>query len=379
MRSKSHITLQKLKNRIQLPKHARSFILSALVTICVTATLAGAAVLTSCNNTLPHNEGEESIVVRVASLKGPTSIGLAYFFEEAGQIYLPDEDTAEASANPENPEKPVFPEGPKNSYAFNIYGTADEILPALTTGEIDIAVLPANVAAVLHQKTKGGVQVLNINNLGVLYVVSADDSLTSLKDLSNRTVLMVGKGTTPEYVMNALLEASGAKNVNLEYRSEATELAAVISSDPTALAVLPEPYVTAVTTKNPNLAARISLTEAWNEFVPGESLLVTGVTVVRTEFAEAHPEVVAEFIAHQRASVEAVNNNPARSGRLVETMQIIDNAAIAEKAIPRCNLVCLTGTEMKEALEGYLQVLYAQNPDSIGGALPTDDFYYLKD
>lgn len=31
---------------------------------------------------------------------------------------------------------------------------------------------------------------------------------------------------------------------------------------------------------------------------------------------------------------------------------------------------------MKDALSGYLEVLFEQDPKSVGGSLPGDDFYY---
>ena len=49
---------------------------------------------------------------------------------------------------------------------------------------------------------------------------------------------------------------------------------------------------------------------------------------------------------------------------------------MAEKALPHCNIVCITGGEMKEKLSGYLQVLFDAEPTSVGGKLPEADFYY---
>jgi NitT/TauT family transport system substrate-binding protein len=297
--------------------------------------------------------------VRVSLLKEPTSIGLVCFMDEAKRT----------------------PDTLVNSYVFSIVDTADEIAPGLVGGDIDIALVPANLASILYNRTEGGVVVLGINTLGVLYVVSADASIASLDDLSGRTVLMTGKGTTPEYVMNYLLAQSGLSDkVSLEYKSEAIELAAVIAEDPGAIAVLPEPYVTSVNMKNPELAARMSLTKEWDRLQGATGgRLVTGVTVVRTAFLKEHPEAVREFLERQAASVSAVNNDPASAALLVVDSGIIDNPQIAERAIPGCNLLCDSGPEMRESLGGYLTVLYGQDPVSIGGALPGDDFYYREE
>ena len=299
----------------------------------------------------------EPVEVSVASLKGPTSIGLVDFMDRAEQGET------------------------QNTYDFQICGTADEILPNLIQGNIDIALIPANAASVVYNKTEGGVSVLDVNTLGVLYVVTADESLASIEDLAGKTVYMTGKGTTPEYAMNYLLDAAGiADDVTLEFKSEATEVAALLTEDSSAIAVLPEPYVTSVCAKNDALAARISLTDEWAKAAGAQgeaSQMVTAVTVVRNDFLTEHPEAVEEFLQQQRASVEAVNADPAAAGELVVKAGIMDNAQAAAKAIPNCNVVCLTGSEMKEALSGYLQVLFDQDPSSVGGALPADAFYVI--
>ncbi|MBQ9002639.1 MAG: ABC transporter substrate-binding protein, partial [Eggerthellaceae bacterium] len=297
---------------------------------------------------------ESGVDVRVASLKGPTSIGIAQFIDEA---------TAGKTAN---------------KYDFAISGTADEVLPKLIQGNVDIALIPANAAATVYAKTNGAISVIDVNTLGVLYAVSGDSSLGNIADLAGKTVYMTGKGTTPEYVMSYLLSQAGITDkVTLEFKSEASEVAAVLAADANAIGVLPEPYVTSVSMKNDALAPRISLTEAWDTLQKGASgsQLVTGVTVVRNEFAKAHPSVVAEFIEAQRKSVDYALADPTAAGELVVKANIMDNAKAAATAIPRCNLVCLTGEDMKKALSGYLDVLLKQDPASVGGALPGDDFY----
>ncbi|MGH0052411.1 MAG: hypothetical protein ACQ5SW_03345, partial [Sphaerochaetaceae bacterium] len=52
--------------------------------------------------------------------------------------------------------------------------------------------------------------------------------------------------------------------------------------------------------------------------------------------------------------------------------------AVAVRALPYCNITFIEGTEMKMKLSGYLSVLYSQNPKSIGGMMPADEFYYSR-
>ena len=312
----------------------------------------------STGSTAGSAAGSSPTNVRVASLKGPTTIGLVHFMDKAASK---DCDLA-------------------NSYSFTLSTAADEVLPSLIKGDIDIALIPANAASVVYNKTEGGITCLDVNTLGVLSVVTGDASVTSLKDLAGKTVYLTGKGTTPEYVMNYLLGAAGiADSVTLEFKSEATEVVSVLASDPTAVGVLPQPFATAALVKNQALSAPIDLTDAWNEVseqTGNDSQLVTGVTVVRNEFLDERPEAVEEFLKGQSASVEYVNEHPDKAAKLVVEQGILESEAVAQKAIPACHLVCLTGKELKQALAGYLEVLYQADASSVGGALPADDFYY---
>lgn len=302
-------------------------------------------------------DAAKPVAVRVASLKGPTSIGLVQFMDQA----------AEGATD--------------NDFDFAVSTAADEIVPKVIQGDVDIALVPANVASVLYNKTEGAVQVIDINTLGVLSVVTGDAGVASFGDLAGRTVYMTGKGTTPEYVMNYLLERAGLTGqVTLEFKSEPTEVLSALLADSSAVGVLPEPFKTAAIAKSEGkVSAPLSLTVVWDNLASDTgSRLVTGVTVVRREFAQEHPEAVAEFLRCHAASVGAVNAAPADWAQAVVDAGIVDNATIAEKAIPGCMLVCQTGKDMKAALGGYLQVLADMDASAVGGKVPADDFYYME-
>lgn len=295
-------------------------------------------------------------VVRVGSLKGPTSMGLLFLMKDAEQ------------------------EKTKNTYEFQMAVGADELLPLMVKGELDIALVPANVAGVLYQKTKGEISVININTLGVLYMISGDNSIVEVGDLKGRTVYLTGKGTTPDYVLQYILSQNGFQegDCRLEYKSEATEVAALLSEKPEAIGLLPQPFAEAACEKNPALFAVLDMNEEWDR-VQGEngSRMVTGVTVVRNDFLKNHEEAVRIFLKEQKASAEAINEDPATGAAYVAEAGIVANEQIALKAIPNCNITCIQGEEMKQALSGYLQVLYGLSPEAVGGSLPVEDFYYV--
>ena len=226
-------------------------------------------------------------------------------------------------------------------------------------------------------KTGGAVEVLAVNTLGVLYIVENGETVQSMADLKGQTIVAAGKGSTPEYALRYLLTENGIdpdKDVTIDWKSEHSECVAALASGQAAIALLPQPFVTVAQTKIEGLRMALDLTAEWDKLDNG-SALITGVIVARRDVVEANPGAVDSFLQNYAASVEWVNGNTAEAAALVGEYGIVD-AAVAEKALPYCNIVCLTGGEMKDKLSGYLQVLADAEPSSVGGALPGDDFYY---
>lgn len=257
----------------------------------------------------------------------------------------------------------------------------DEVSPAIAQGTTDIAAVPANLASVLYQKTNGGVQVLTINTLGVLYLVENGKQVQSVSDLKGKTIYASGKGATPEYALNYILKENGltpGKDVQIEWKSEHTECVAALAEHEDAAALLPQPFVTTAQSKNDSLRVALDLTEEWDKIQKdngGNSSLVTGVTVVRTQFAQEHPEIVEDFMERYQESVSYVNEHIEEVAKLIGDYDIVPEE-IAKKALPECNIVYIDGAEMKEKLSGYLEVLEQENPQAVGGVLPADEFYY---
>ena len=302
--------------------------------------------------TAPQPAGEEPLPtesLRVGALKGPTAMGMVYMMSDDGV----------------------------NQYT--LAGSADELTPKLIKGELDIACVPANLAAVLYNKTEGQIVTLAVNTLGVLYIVeNGGESVRSMADLKGKTIVAAGKGSTPEFGLRYLLEQNGLdpdKDVTVDWKSEHAECVAALAAGTADLALLPQPFVTVAQGKLENLRTALDLTAEWDALDNG-SAMITGVAVVRRDLAEERPELVEKFLAEYAVSVDWVNENTAEAAELVAQNGIIESPAIAERALPHCNIVCLTGQEMYEKLSGYLQVLAEAAPESVGGALPRDDFYY---
>ena len=306
-----------------------------------------------------ETEPEELTEVRVGSLKGPTTIGLLPMMNTSGGYYT-----------------------------FTMATQADELTGMLVKGDLDIALIPANLAAVLYWSSNADLQIIDINTLGVLYVVSNDGGINSVEDLKGRTIYLTGKGTSPDIVLQYLLEANGigTDEVTLEYKTEATEVAAVLAAEEeqgnAAVGVLPQPFVTAACAQNENLQVVLDLTKEWEKVQQDGSSLVTGVTVATKAFIEEHPEAVEAFLTDHENSVTYVNENLDWAAKWAVEKEIIAKEPIAQKAIPNCNVVCITGAEMKQALTGYFRTLYEANPQVVGNPSTApddamwDDLYY---
>ncbi len=329
--------------------------------------------LTACGKeqeTQPETEEpvqEAPATLRVGALKGPTAMGLVELMK-ASDLVSAGEDVPQAYDN--------LPDA-VDSYTFTLAAAATELAPQLVKGDLDIACVPANLAATLYQQTEGEVVTLGINTLGVLYIVENGNAVQSLADLEGKTMVASGKDSTPEYALRYLLEENGVDpdtGVVIDWKNEHSECVSALASGAATIALLPQPFVTVAESKMPELRTALDLTEQWDALDNG-SALITGVVVARRDVVEAHPQAVERFLEQYAASVDWVNANTADAAALIGEYGIVD-AAVAEKALPACNIVCITGSEMKEKLSGYLQVLCDASADSVGGAMPGDDFYY---
>lgn len=265
-----------------------------------------------------------------------------------------------------------------NDYAVTIAAAPDEVTGKLINGDLDIAALPTNVAATLYNKTDGGVQMLAVCGLGVLYVLEKGDTVHSVADLAGKTLYATGQGANPEYVLNYLLKQNGleaGRDVTVEWRT-ADELSTLMASGEIDLAMMPVPAATGVVMKNPDVRFALDFTKEWDA-VADHGVLTMSCVAVRTAFAQEHPEAVNAFLKEYAASVDYVKNNVEAGAELVAKYEITPNAKIAAAAIPQINLIYVDGEEMRDSIQGYFEVLSAADPKSIGGGIPADDFYYV--
>lgn len=295
--------------------------------------------------------------IRIAALKGPTAMGMVKLMDE--------------SANHET----------GNSYEFTLAGAPDELTGRIIQGEFDIAAVPINLAATLYNKTGGKVSLAALNTMGVLYIVEKGDTIHAFSDLKGKTVFATGKGAVPEFSFQYLLAQNGlADQVEMVYKSEHTELATLLAAGQAEIALLPQPFVTTVLVQNKELRVALDLNEEWTKAAEDGSGMVTGGIIVQREFVDNHPEAFRSFLTEYENSIDFVTDpvNAEAAANLIVDFGIIAKAEIAQKAIPECNIVFISGESMKNIADGFLKVLYDANPQSVGGQLPDEGFYYFE-
>ena len=303
-----------------------------------------------------NNNASENVQVRVLALKGPTGIDMAKMMHD------------------------VKDDG-NGKYVFTVAAQPTEAVAAVVGEKVDIAAVPTNLAATLYKKTEKGVKMIAINTLGSLYILEQGNEINSITDLRGKTIYATGQGANPEYVLKFLLEKNGLKvgeDVKIEFKSEHSELAALMASGECVLGMLPEPNVSSAMAQNSNLRIALNLNDEWNKVADNDSKLTMGCVIVREKFLNENPKLVKQFLKDLESSINYAVDNPKEAGSLCETYGIVPKAALATNAIPNCNLTFISGKNMEKSIDGYLNLLYNSNPSSIGGELPGEEFYFTK-
>lgn len=283
--------------------------------------------------------------LKIAALKGPTGMGISYLMDEKA-----------------------------DQYSVELLDAPDTVVGKFVSGEIDVAAVPINLAATLYNKTEGNVVVICVDTLGVLYVMENGDTVNAFSDLAGKTIQATGEGSTPQFVLDYLLSLNNMTDqVTVEYVGEHTALAALLASGESTLGMLPEPFVSSVMLKNADTRIAIDLNQEW-EAATGTKL-VQGVYIVNREFYNQNSEVIQQFLTDYQDSVNRVNTNVGAS-ELIAKLGIVASADIAKVAIPRSNIVCITGDDMVNSATAVLNILYNANPASVGGTLPGEDLFY---
>lgn len=307
----------------------------------------------------PEPTPEAKTAVKLAVLPGPTGVGAAKL--------LSDNDAGTTA----------------NDYTVTVATDNQQVTAGLLNGDFDIAALATNVASNLYHKSNGAIQIACVNTLGTLYILNKgiDDTLNSMADLKGRTIYAFGQGANPEYVLRYLLQENGLdmdKDVTVVWQT-LEEVTATMLTGEGELCMLPVPAATALQVKSEgNIQPAFDLSAEWDA-VAENSRLAMGCMVVRTAFAQEHPEAVQAFLNEYAQSIDYVSANAdGPAAQMVADYGLTPSAAIAAKAIPQCNMIYLDGEDMRDTIQGYFLALFNVDPAAIGGSTPDDAFYFMN-
>ncbi len=295
---------------------------------------------------------EGDVTVRMAVMQGPTGFSSIGLTRDGGAVS--DNVTVELS----------------------VYPSPNEVIARLASGELDMAALPTNTAANLYNKGIA-VKAAAVVGEGMLKVLSSDASIQEVSGLVGKTLAIPGANGTPDQMSQILIRAAGLeadKDIVLDYSVAApAQLAQLVIGGKISTAILPEPFVTMVLNRNPNVRVVADVQMLWSEMV-GKGNYPMSVLVVTDAFRAKHPYAWQQVISAYMDSVEWVNSAPAEAGAAIEAAGIM-NAAMAVPAIPNCALVFRTAQDAKGDMQTYFKTLFDYSPNSIGGKLPDEAFY----
>ena len=288
------------------------FLTVALVAIMLTACGKG-----SSNSGSASKSGDRT-TVNIGLIMGPPSMGLGWFMNqvEQGKTY--------------------------NNYKMTVDGTDySKLAASLNDGTYDMITCPANVAAILYNNKdlQSGVKVISIDNTGLLYIITTDPSIKTLKDIKGKNLYAIDEGGTPEYTLKNILSKNKMQNqVNISFKSTPFEVLNLLEKEKNSVAMLPQPFVEVAKTMVPGLRVPIDLTREWNK-VEKNAETITAVTIVRTDFLKAHEQAVQEYLDMTKKSVDYTNSHVDQAAEWTDTYGTFMNPEIAKTAIPYCNIV----------------------------------------
>lgn len=256
------------------------------------------------------------------------------------------------------------------NYETSFFDSVDEVGTLIKNGGADIAFLPVDYAARVYNETSGAIQLLAVTSLGFYYVVENGEKIQSISDLKGKTVYAAYKGTAYEAVINYILAENGIdpeKDIDLQFKSSDVEVANLSGSEESVICILPEPYASKVLNNNKSFRRALDFNDEWDKI--SETPLAQSVIVARTEYINANPDIIKEFISYNKISVNYLNTNTYGAPVFLKESGFCETALLATLLIPALNLSFISGEDMKSAVSSVLTNVYEINVD--------DAFYYI--
>ena len=269
---------------------------------------------------------------------------------------------------------------------FKLWKSPDELRAYTLRGGADFIAVPTNVGANLYNKGVD-IKLLNVSVWGILGILTRDKTKKTLKDFVGCEIAMPFRADMPDIVFEEIIKAQGLdpkKDFKLSYLNSPIDAMQMLIMRRVDHALLAEPATSIALRKTgsfplklvaPDLYRSNMLEQEWGEtFKVQTKIPEAGMAVVGDIGKNKH--IVKRFNEEYAKSLKWYKNNPKKAGELaVKYVKMLDAQGVAD-SIQYVQLDLVDAKNSKKDLEFFFNVLKKNNPKSIGGKLPNDNFYY---
>lgn len=326
-------------------------IITVLMSLLITSSL-----VVGCSSSNEEENVTEPVTVNVGAPDGLPGIAIAKLSQE-------------------NPE---IKEGYKVKY--NLEATSDALSTDVMKEALDIAIVPSNMASIAYNKTSN-YQIAGTVGMGSFYLVSSDKGVNGLNSsLEGKEVGNIGKGLTPDITVQALLQEQEVDSsaITFNYSNEASDLVSLLATKKLTTGIVPEPALSGLLTKNPDLKVICGVNDAWKEVFKNENGYPQSTLIVKSSLIKDNPEFVKDFINALDENIKWTNENPKEAGEYAATFGVNVKPELLVKAIDRTNLKFISIYDCKDEYTNYYNSLLSFNPKVLGGKVPDENIYYVE-
>lgn len=280
-----------------------------------------------------------------------------------------------AKLSQENPEV-------KDGYEVNytLEATSDALSTDVMKEGLDIAIVPSNMASIAYNKTEN-YQIAGTVGIGSFYLVSSDEDVNGINSsLEGKEVGNIGKGLTPDITVQALLKEQKVDTsaITFNYSNEASDLVSLLATKKLTTGIVPEPALSGLLTKNPDLKVICGVNDTWKEVFENENGYPQSTLIIKSSFAKENPEFVENFINKLDENIKWTNENPKEAGEFAAKFGVNVKPELLVKAIDRTNLEFISIDNCKDEYTDYYNSLFTFNPKVLGGKVADENIYYIE-
>lgn len=268
---------------------------------------------------------------------------------------------------------------------FVAWRDPDQLRVLALEGKADFVAMPTNVAANLYNRG-AKLALLNVSTWGVLWMLSRDPNLKTLRDFKGKEIAMPFRADMPDIVFSTLAEKQGLnprKDFQLRYVATPMDAMQLLLTRRVDHVLLAEPAVSMALRKSrsfpinaiaPEIHRSVDLQKEWGRVFQREARIpqagIAALGKVRDDAA-----LIARFQAAYAASLKWCEGNADACGALVaKRADMLSAEAVADSIRVGQNRF-VAANQARGELEAFFRVLIDKQPALVGGKLPDAGFY----